>query len=139
MSFGIIAMCFDDDSVSEKNEILCSDKTHITGSGLIPKMKFLLIQRKDSLNFVEFVRGKYMPNDIGYLKTILKNITLDEQRKILTMDFDSLWKNVWGYSNRSHRNDYELSYHKYVQIKNLLPQLIKENPSRWTEPEWDLS
>lgn len=136
MSFGIIAMHFDNNSVSEKNEILCSDRTHITGLELIPKMRFLLIQRKDSLNFVEFVRGKYMPNDIGYITSILRNMTKKEQQKLLDLDFDNLWKNVWGKTNKSHRNDYDISINKYNQIKNLLPQLIKENPSHWDEPEW---
>ena len=136
MSFGIIAMYFDKNSVNEKNDNLCSDKTHITGLELIPHMRFLLIKRKDSLNYVEFVRGKYLPNDISYVKNIIKQMTRYEQIKLLSLNFDDLWKNVWGRTNRSHRNDYEISLNKYNQIKNLLPQLIRENPSKWEEPEW---
>ena len=136
MSFGIIAMYFDKNSIREKNEIMCSDRAHITGSEFISKMKFLLIKRKDSLNYVEFIRGKYLPNDINYLKNMLTLMTKIEQDKLLTLSFDDLWKNLWGFSNKSHRNDYDMSYGKYIQIKNLLPQLIKENPSTWDEPEW---
>jgi 8-oxo-dGTP pyrophosphatase MutT (NUDIX family) len=135
-SFGIIAIHFDNQDIIHKNETLCSDNTHITGRDLIPKMKFLLIQRKDSLNFVEFVRGKYLPNDLSYLVSMIKNLTIAEQTKLLTMTFDELWRNVWGRSSRSHRNDYELSLGKYNQIAKLLPRLIEENPSKWDEPEW---
>lgn len=136
MSYGIIAVNFDESDLLQKKDILCSDKAHVTGHDLIPKMKFLLIQRKDSLNFVEFVRGKYMPNDLSYLINMIKNVTKSEQNKLLTMNFDELWKNVWGRSSRSHRNDYEASQFKYNQISKLLPRLIEENQSCWDEPEW---
>jgi 8-oxo-dGTP pyrophosphatase MutT (NUDIX family) len=136
MSFGIIAIHFDNEDIIQKNKSLCSDNMHVTGRDLIPKMKFLLIQRKNSLNFVEFVRGKYVPNDLSYLVSMIKNLTISEQTKLITMTFDELWKNVWGRSSRSHRNDYEASLAKYNQIAKLLPRLIEENPSKWEEPEW---
>lgn len=136
MSFGIIAVHFDSEDIAAKNELLCSEKSHVSGRELIPRMKFLLIQRKDSLNFVEFVRGKYMPNDLNYLINMIKNMTISEQMKLLNFSFEELWKNVWGRSSKTHRNDYEISLNKYNQISKLLPKLIEENPSQWKEPEW---
>jgi 8-oxo-dGTP pyrophosphatase MutT (NUDIX family) len=65
-------------------------------------------------------------------------MTKDEQNKILNMSFDDLWYGVWGESSsvKSHKNDYDTSERKFATIKDMLPQLISENPSKWLEPEW---
>ena len=59
-------------------------------------IKYLLIRRRSSLNYVEFIRGKYSLEDLDYLKNILNFITDEEKHKIISNDFHSLWVDFWA-------------------------------------------
>lgn len=102
------------------------------------QLQFLLIKRRDSIAFLEFMRGKYNPADEDYIGVLLRNMTISEQDRLLTLTFDELWNTMWGeISNvRSHKNNYESSEKKYAHVLPLLPQYIASNRSKWTEPEW---
>ena len=69
---------------------------------------------------------------------LLKGMTQKEQENILTKTFDELWQSVWGESSnvKSHKNDYDTSQKKYELFQRKLPELIKNNPTKWVEPEW---
>jgi 8-oxo-dGTP pyrophosphatase MutT (NUDIX family) len=97
-----------------------------------------MIQRKNTLFFVELIRGKYNLQDDAYISKLLRGMTQKEQQLILTCNFSELWFEIWGESSsvRSHRVDYESSERRYVQFADRLPSLIRENPSKWTESEW---
>jgi len=130
-SYGLIAVRYQDD-------------THITSlfsptvSNGNDSIQFLMIQRKDSLSFVEFIRGKYSLHDDTYIAKLLRGMTQKEQELLLTKTFSELWFEVWGESSsvRSHRADYESSERRYALIAERLPSLVHENRSKWTEPEW---
>ena len=59
-------------------------------------VNILMIRRKDSMSFTEFIRGKYDINNKEYIKTLLKNMTLKEQALIASEPFEILWKMVFG-------------------------------------------
>jgi 8-oxo-dGTP pyrophosphatase MutT (NUDIX family) len=132
-SYGIIAVRYMNNNVSTS---LFSKATTINNGS--DSIQFLLIQRKDSLAFVEFIRGKYGPQDEEYLGRLIRGMTIKEHENILTQTFDELWQNVWGESSsiKSHKNDYDTSSKKYSLIKDNIKQLIENNPTRWMEPEW---
>ena len=48
------------------------------------KLKFLLICRKDTLGYVDFIRGKYPLYNKDYIQNIIDEMTLYEKKKILT-------------------------------------------------------
>ena len=130
-SYGIIAVRYQDD-------------THITSlfspivSNGNDSIQFLMIRRKDSLSFVEFIRGKYNLQDDVYIGKLLRGMTQHEHHLLATMTFSELWFEVWGESSsaRSHRTDYDASERRYALIVDRVPSLLKENPTKWTEPEW---
>ncbi len=64
-------------------------------------IKFLMIRRKDTYSFVEFIRGYYSLNNIKYLKKMFQNMTINEVIKIQTRSFDSLWSDFWCISSRN--------------------------------------
>lgn len=66
--------------------------------------KYLMVQRKDSLSYVEFIRGKYDINNIKYLCQLFSNMTSDERKKIETQEFEILWKEMWCKSINQERN-----------------------------------
>jgi 8-oxo-dGTP pyrophosphatase MutT (NUDIX family) len=82
------------------------------------QLEFLLIQRRDSLGFIELIRGRYKITDIEYIKLHLRGITEDERRRYREGPFEKLWNGMWGL-NHSHlyRNEYENAKAKWEQIQ----------------------
>jgi 8-oxo-dGTP pyrophosphatase MutT (NUDIX family) len=56
---------------------------------------YLMIQRKDSLCFMEFIRGKYDIFNVDYIRTLFSNMTADEREHIMKCTFEELWNRVW--------------------------------------------
>jgi 8-oxo-dGTP pyrophosphatase MutT (NUDIX family) len=78
-------------------------KFPITSVGIIAfrynaetQLEYLLIRRKDTIGFIEFMRGKYTLNNKLYLLNIISEMTRTEKGKLLTEDFDTLWFGLWG-------------------------------------------
>jgi 8-oxo-dGTP pyrophosphatase MutT (NUDIX family) len=86
-------------------------------------IEYLLIRRRNSLNYVELIRGKYDITNIDYVQKILNYITEDEKELIKNNDFDKLWKDLWG-NNNNNSEFYEASY-KFNLLKNGI--IIKKN------------
>ena len=57
--------------------------------------EYLLIMRKDSLGYVELIRGNYPLDDLEYLRNIIEEMTIIEKKKILTKPFSELWNELW--------------------------------------------
>ena len=116
-----------------------------------PNIEYLLIQRKDSLGFVEIMRGKYKLTDIDYITHQLAGTTAEERVKLLTVPFDDLWTGLWGKSTaeqgQAYKNEKENSrqklqslrdgFHDETSKKNInLATLLENIPLQWTTPEW---
>lgn len=101
-------------------------------------LQFLLIQRKDSLSFIEFIRGKYHSTDEEYICNLLQNMTQSEQARLLHHTFEEIWQEIWGNVSKlqSHKNDYRKSEERFLILQPMLVDMIKTYPSPWTEPEW---
>jgi len=95
-------------------------------------VRVLMIRRKDSMSFAEFMRGKYDPADKEYLGTLVKNMTLKEQAGIASDQFETLWRQLWGDDRSS--SDFIPSREKFNQLDRTA--LMRENLSVYTEPEW---
>ena len=94
--------------------------------------RVLMIRRKDSMSFAEFLRGKYDPTNVPYVETLMKNMTLKEQVAIATEPFETLWKNLWGDDRSS--SDFQTSKERFYSLDRMA--LMKDNLSVYTEPEW---
>jgi len=57
--------------------------------------KYLMVQRKDSLCYVEFIRGKYELQNKDYLFKLFTNMTDTERQKIKNHNFEFLWNEMW--------------------------------------------
>ena len=67
--------------------------------------RYLLIQRQDSLSYIDFVRGKYHPQNLAYLQQLFKHMTNDERALVANpaTDFAALWSAVWHRPVGSHQ------------------------------------
>ena len=110
------------------------------------KYEVLIICRKNSLGFVDFMRGKYNINNRSYIENLLAKMTIDEKNKIQTGSFDELWKDLWGINiNNQYKNEEKISREKLANLKRGNTRdkydfevLLEENPSKdiYHEPEW---
>jgi len=57
--------------------------------------KFLLIQRRHSIAYVDFIRGKYTFDDIKFLYMLLENMSREEKENLLNKKFNDLWRELW--------------------------------------------
>ena len=87
------------------------------------EFKLLLVQRKDSIAYIEFIRGKYSITNTGKLFNILENITKTELSNILNYEFDYLWNTLWSSnidstSLKKFEKEYSSSLKKFNFIKS---------------------
>ena len=133
-SYGIIAIRYTKD---RPEGLFSSGKPDVTAKAIAflkdEPLEFLMICRRDSLSFIEFVRGKY--NDKTYLNSLFQGMTQREHDKIRALTFDELWRSVWGSAADTHKVDHENSYRKYKALGSI-GTLLDANPTTWTEPEW---
>jgi len=58
--------------------------------------EYLLIRRKDTLGYVDFMRGKYSIYNKKYILNMIKQMTNDEKWGLITQPFSKLWNDLWG-------------------------------------------
>ena len=94
----------------------------------------LMVKRKDSMAYMEFIRGKYAMDNLDLAKRLISNMTIEEQKKITTESFDTLWTEMWGKGRDTRSIEYEVSKRQFEALDRL--SLTKECPSSYTDPEW---
>ena len=94
----------------------------------------LMVKRKDSMAYMEFIRGKYSMDSLDLVKRLIANMTIEEQKKIVNEDFDTLWMDMWGKGRDTHSIEYEVSKRQYDSLDRAA--LVNENSSKYTDPEW---
>ena len=110
------------------------------------KPEYLMIQRKDTLGFVEFMRGKYNLENPLYLYKLFEIMTKKERDKIENNDFETVWNDLWMNKNiKQYRNEHDNSKKKFnilkksYKVKNKLINFETLNetiPVYWQSPEW---
>lgn len=105
------------------------------------KIKFLLIQRKHSLNYIEFIRGLYDIDDVDKLKKMFKLMSEEEINKIKNKNFKKLWNDLWlkTAKKKIYQKEYNESFKKFSIINNngLLNNLLSIK-SFYQSPEWEI-
>jgi 8-oxo-dGTP pyrophosphatase MutT (NUDIX family) len=118
----------------------------------LEEKEYLMIRRKDSFGFVDFIRGKYIQHNIDQLKNIFNEMSSSERERIRTNNFDTLWRQMWHEVPTSiqFKNEESISQKKFDTLKNglqievdnhceilSLELLITESTTLWNETEWE--
>lgn len=128
-------------------------KQPITSLGIIAfrsssnGLEYLMIRRRNSLGFLEFMRGKYPLYNKNYILNVINEMTIEEKEVLKKYDFNQLWEYLWGISNIGiqYRSEEKISFDKFTSLKlgitsnNIeynLESLIQESTTSWEEPEW---
>jgi len=82
-------------------------------------LEYMLVQRKDSLAYVEFIRGKYSLMNCDYIVQMLTNMTRSEQDRLVSCEsFDCLWNEFWqSDTKRNFIKEYEQSSHRFATLR----------------------
>ena len=111
------------------------------------KFEYLLIRRKDSLCFSDFVRVKYNINNVTYIKKLLSDMTIDERNFLRNVKEPiEMWRRLWTCKKINSRMN------EFNKVKNRLQKLIdgflindelitiksllEQTESKRLEPEW---
>ena len=138
----------------KKGHLYNQCKAPITSSGIVAfriynnEIQFLMIRRKDTLGFIDFIRGKYSIHNKDYIKNMVLQMTMKERDMLKTMTFQDLWINVWGNNciSSQYKNEENVSREKFNLLKKgiekrndfyTIETIINECSSTvWEEQEW---
>jgi 8-oxo-dGTP pyrophosphatase MutT (NUDIX family) len=119
---------------------------------------FLMVKRKHTFGFIDFVRGKYSVNNKSHLLGMINEMTVGEKDKVMNLDFVSLWNYLWGNTKENEINKEQSTKisnfdnekkHAENKLKTLkegvylendnynLKQLIEMSNTSWSDPEWE--
>lgn len=130
-------------------------KIPITSYGIIlfrsseQGIQYLMIRRKNSFGYIDFIRGKYIQNNLEHLQIMFNEMSIEEREQIRNNNFETLWKMMWGIQDTTQfRVEEQASQKKFEALKNGLPigkngerltlnDIIKNSTTRWTETEWE--
>ena len=104
-----------------------------------PNIKFLMIQRKNSLGYLEFIRGRYDETNNQNINYIFEQMTQNEIQDILTKDFDFLWNDLWDVNNiknKNHYKEYMTSRQKFYELKLNKSDIINNLKPKYFYNEW---
>lgn len=89
--------------------------------------RFLIIQRRNTYEFEDLIRGKW--NSYGDLKNLVESLSEKEKKKMLKYDYSKLWNDVFfNYENTKVGNMvYQLAYKKYQQKEKMIKNLIESS------------
>ena len=106
-----------------------------------------MIRRKDTIGYMELLRGKYNVNNEDYIIQLMNLMTLEEKNRILeVLNFDKL-RTLLGMTKKNYiyKNEYETAKKKFncllIQQKNNISKiqyLINKSKVVWDETEWGL-
>jgi 8-oxo-dGTP pyrophosphatase MutT (NUDIX family) len=92
------------------------------------------------------MRGKYLLHDKKYIQNIIDEMTICEKQRVISCDFDQLWKQLWGDTiGIQYRGEENISRDKFVKLRDgisdginnyTLESLINGSSTSWVEPEW---
>ena len=111
-------------------------------------LQYLMIRRKDSFGYIDFIRGKYVQNNLEHLKSIFNEMSVVEKESIRTSTFDALWTKMWGITTMTsqYKSEEIASQKKFEMLKAGLQindelvsidTLISESTTNWCETEWE--
>ena len=106
--------------------------------------KVILIQRRNTIGFIEFLRGKYDVTNFDYIVKLFNMMTFDEKRTLREYDsFDTI-RLIIGLKRESvYKTEYDEAKVKFTTLQkhndgNMIHKLLDKSYTRWTTPEWGL-
>jgi 8-oxo-dGTP pyrophosphatase MutT (NUDIX family) len=101
-------------------------------------IKFLLVNRRNSLNYIDFIRGKYDIQNTAHINNMCNLMSVDEVNMIKTENFNNLWYNLWL------KNSYKKKYLEEMNLSKIKFNHLRETgvlnniESKYSSTEWEI-
>lgn len=99
-------------------------------------IEYLMICRRNTIGFVEIVRGRYEVSNTAYIRSNIYVMTQEEIGWIQTCTFDELWDIVWLDHTDLFHKEKKIAEEKFNMIRPFIMQVIMDNTHPYIEPEW---
>jgi len=101
-------------------------------------IKFLLVNRRHSLNYIDFIRGNYNINDLDKINNICSLMSMDEINMIKNNNFSTLWYNLWLKNSykKKYLEEMNSSKNKFNHLKEI--GFIDSINSEYSSTEWEI-
>jgi 8-oxo-dGTP pyrophosphatase MutT (NUDIX family) len=102
----------------------------------------VLVQRRNTIGFIEFMRGKYEVDNHEYIIKLFNMLSFDEKRILREYEaFDAIRKIIGLGRENIYRKEYDDSKAKFEALRNhvdcnMIFKLLDRSITRWTSPEW---
>jgi 8-oxo-dGTP pyrophosphatase MutT (NUDIX family) len=98
-----------------------------------------MIRRRDSLGYIELMRGKYGLDDKEGIQALIDQTTMDERQRLVSKPFTDLWRTLWnGPASRRYHVEFEQAKTKLESLRGSgrLDGFIRASTTGWVEAEW---
>jgi 8-oxo-dGTP pyrophosphatase MutT (NUDIX family) len=104
------------------------------------KFKFLMIQRKKTLGYIEYIRGRYDETAINTYTLLFEQMTPSEVNDIKNKNFIDLWNDLWqkNADNKFYKSEFEEAEKKHTILKSSsnFNNFINNIKLNFDIPEW---
>jgi len=107
--------------INKISKIVLSNDTDITKASLLTEqIKFLMVSRKHSLGYIEFMMGRYSLSNIDHITFLVQQMLPEEINKLKQNknDFDTLWKDLWAETTIKKTNIYNNSKYLFNELNS---------------------
>lgn len=132
------------------DKIRCADKMCIDKTKYLKKfcdlknhIKFLMIRRKNTLGYIEFIRGRYNPIDADSVINLFEQMVISEINMIKNNDLEYLWDKLWKSNSKNKAYEFEFKQSKIKfdklksnELKYNLDFYIENVNFKYDTPEW---
>ena len=98
--------------------------------------EYLMVCRKSTYCYVDFILGKYDEKNIDYIKFMIKNMTYSERISISTKSFEDLWLDLYYNSRNPSGAFYEYVSGKFYKIRDTFILYNTSLSCIYKYPEW---
>lgn len=109
-----------------------------------PDNQILMIRRKDSLSYIEFLRGKYDLDNTSYIFDLINTCSTKERELLKNSTFDELWNGLWFSGKHKKKQtermvkEYQTSLRKFEKLQQgFLYKCLEICTKFYPTPEWE--
>jgi 8-oxo-dGTP pyrophosphatase MutT (NUDIX family) len=133
----------EDNCCSGENQNECSNVTKEVMKEVMIN-KILLVQRRNTIGMIEFIRGKYDVTDFDYIVKLFNMMTFDEKRILRQHDSFDMIRTVIGLKREyNYKSEYDDAKNKFIILKqningDKVNALLDKSYTKWSSPEWGI-
>jgi 8-oxo-dGTP pyrophosphatase MutT (NUDIX family) len=101
-------------------------------------IKFLLVKRRNSLNYIDFIRGKYNIDDLTSIINMVNYMSTYEIELLKNNNFNKLWRDLWlkNAYKKKYLDEMKKSNIKFDYLKSI--NFFDNLTSEYSSTEWEI-